>query len=113
MNRAVGSIKKGATMRRLLTSANTPEVVVITGASAGVGRAVAQSFARHGAHIGLLARGNDGLNGARDDVERLGGKALVFSVDGSEWEQVDAAAAAIEEAFGPIGIWINNAMVSV
>jgi NAD(P)-dependent dehydrogenase (short-subunit alcohol dehydrogenase family) len=100
-------------MRRLLTSTNTPEVVVITGASAGVGRAVAQAFARHGAHIGLLARGNDGLNGARDDVERLGGKALVFPVDVSEWEQVDAAADAIEAGFGPIGIWINNAMVSV
>jgi NAD(P)-dependent dehydrogenase (short-subunit alcohol dehydrogenase family) len=100
-------------MRRLLTSANTPEVVVITGASAGVGRAVAQAFARHGAHIGLLARGNAGLNGAQDDVQRLGGKALVFPVDVSEWEQVDAAADAIEEAFGPISIWINNAMVSV
>ena len=100
-------------MHRPHSSANTSEVVVITGASAGVGRAVAQAFARHGAHIGLLARGNDGLNGARDDVERLGGKALVFPVDVSEWEQVDAAADAIEEAFGPIGIWINNAMVSV
>ena len=95
------------------TPAHTPEVVVITGASAGVGRAVAQAFARRGAHIGLLARGNDGLNGARDDVERLGGKALVLPVDVSEWEQVDAAADAVEEAFGPIDIWINNAMVSV
>jgi NAD(P)-dependent dehydrogenase (short-subunit alcohol dehydrogenase family) len=100
-------------MRLLHTPANTPEVVVITGASAGVGRAVTQAFARRGAHIGLLARGNDGLNGARDDVEGLGGKALVFPVDVSEWEQVDAAADAIEEAFGSIDIWINNAMVSV
>lgn len=100
-------------MRRPHTPANTPEVVVITGGSAGVGRAVAQAFARRGAHIGLLARGNDGLNGARDDVERLGGKALILPVDVSAWEQVDAAADAIEEAFGPIDIWINNAMVSV
>lgn len=90
-----------------------PEVVVITGASAGVGRAVAQRFARDGAHIGLLARGVDGLEGARRDVEALGGKALVLPTDVADAEAVERAAEAVEREFGPIDIWINNAMVSV
>jgi NAD(P)-dependent dehydrogenase (short-subunit alcohol dehydrogenase family) len=90
-----------------------PEVVVITGASAGVGRATARAFAKHGAHIGLIARGREGLEGARREVEAAGGKALVLPTDVSEADQVGAAAAAVEETFGPIDIWINNAMVSV
>ncbi|HYE16730.1 MAG TPA: SDR family oxidoreductase [Pyrinomonadaceae bacterium] len=90
-----------------------PEVVVITGASAGVGRAVARAFAREGAHIGLLARGRDGLEGARRDVEELGGRALVVQADVADAEAVERAAEAVENEFGPIGIWINNAMVSV
>ncbi len=88
-------------------------VVVITGASAGVGRATAQAFARLGARIGLIARGRDGLEGARSDVERLGGEALVLPLDVAHAEEVEAAASAVEEAFGPIDVWINNAMVSV
>src|ERR671936_56245 len=90
-----------------------PEVVVITGASAGVGRATADAFAKHGAHIGLIARGREGLEGAHREVEAGGGKALVLPTDVSEADQVEAAAAAVEEAFGAIDIWINNAMVSV
>jgi NAD(P)-dependent dehydrogenase (short-subunit alcohol dehydrogenase family) len=90
-----------------------PEVVVVTGASAGVGRAVVRRFAREGASIGLLARGVDGLEGAGRDVESLGGRALVLPADVARWEQVDAAAARVEETFGPIDIWINNAMASV
>jgi NAD(P)-dependent dehydrogenase (short-subunit alcohol dehydrogenase family) len=90
-----------------------PEVVVITGASAGVGRATVQAFARRGAHIGLVARGQDGLEGARQDVETLGGKALVLPTDVADADQVEAAAAAVEAHLGPIDIWINNAMVSV
>lgn len=90
-----------------------PEVVVITGASAGVGRATARAFARRGAHIGLLARGRDGLEGARREVEELGGKALVLPTDVADAAQVEAAAARVEEEFGPIDIWVNNAMVSV
>src|SRR5206468_13081754 len=69
-----------------------PEVVVITGASAGVGRATARKFARHGARVALLARGFDGLEGARKDVEKLGGKALVVPVDVADADQVEAAA---------------------
>ena len=90
-----------------------PEVVVITGASAGVGRAVARRFARDGARIGLLARGVDGLEAARREVEALGGRAIVLPGDVANWNEVDDAAERVEETFGPIDIWINNAMASV
>ena len=89
------------------------KVVVITGASAGVGRATAREFARHGARIGLLARGNDGLNAARREVEELGSEALVIPIDVADADQVESAAAQIEAEFGHIDIWINNAMTSV
>ena len=89
------------------------EVVVITGASAGIGRATARRFARDGARIGLLARGKEGLEGVRRDVEILGGAALPIATDVASAEQVEAAASMVEESFGPIDIWINNAMVSV
>jgi NAD(P)-dependent dehydrogenase (short-subunit alcohol dehydrogenase family) len=90
-----------------------PEVVVITGASAGVGRATVREFARCGAHIGLLARGLDGLEAARREVEEMGGRALALSTDVADADRVEAAAAEVEEKFGPIDIWINNAMTSV
>jgi NAD(P)-dependent dehydrogenase (short-subunit alcohol dehydrogenase family) len=92
---------------------NKPEVVVITGASAGVGRATVRAFAKRGASIGLLARGRDGLEGARREVEKAGGQALVVPADVAQTEQIEAAAEAVEQRFGPIDIWINNAMVSV
>ncbi len=91
----------------------TKEVVVITGASAGHGRAVARRFARRGASIGLLARGRDGLEAAQREVESLGGRALVVPTDVSDAEQVEAAARAVESEFGPITVWVNNAMTSV
>jgi NAD(P)-dependent dehydrogenase (short-subunit alcohol dehydrogenase family) len=87
--------------------------VVITGASAGVGRATAIAFARRGAQIGLLARGQAGLERAKRDVKTAGGKALVLPTDVSDPAQVEAAAQQVELRFGPIDIWINNAMVSV
>jgi NAD(P)-dependent dehydrogenase (short-subunit alcohol dehydrogenase family) len=89
------------------------EVVVITGASAGVGRAAAREFARHGARIGLLARGTEGLNVARREVEELGSEALVVPIDVANADEVESAAARIEAEFGQIDIWINNAMTSV
>ena len=89
------------------------KVVVVTGASAGVGRAIAVEFGRHGAAVGLLARGRDGLEGARKDVERVGGTACVVQADVADPDQVERAAAHIEGDLGPIDVWINNAMVSV
>src|SRR2546423_12301199 len=89
------------------------EVVVITGASAGVGRATAQRFAKERAQIALLARGRDGLEAARKEVENLGGKALLVMVDVADAGQIEAAAEEIENTLGEIDIWINNAMTSV
>jgi len=89
------------------------EVVVITGASAGVGRATARRFAKDGAQIALLARGRDGLEAARKEVEEFGGRAIVLMVDVADADEVEAAAAQIERELGEIDIWINNAMASV
>jgi NADP-dependent 3-hydroxy acid dehydrogenase YdfG len=94
-------------------SAKQPEVVVITGASAGAGRAAVREFARHGASIGLMARGVDGLEGARREVEALGGKAVVLPVDVADAGAVEAAAERVERELGPIDIWVNDAMTSV
>jgi NADP-dependent 3-hydroxy acid dehydrogenase YdfG len=89
------------------------EVVVITGASAGVGRATAWEFAKHGGRIGLLARGMDGLQAALQDVEQFGGEGLIVPTDVADAAQVEAAAQKVEAAFGPIDIWVNDAMTSV
>jgi len=96
-----------------MNNGTRPEVVVVTGASAGVGRAVAQRFAREGAKLGLIARGEAGLMGAGRDAEAAGGQALVIAADVADPEQVEAAAQRIEEELGPIDIWVNNAMLSV
>lgn len=90
-----------------------PEVVVITGASAGVGRAVAQRFARDGAKIALIARGRGKLESTAREVEELGGEALILPCDVSDPEAVDAAAEQAEAHFGPIDIWINVAFAGV
>jgi NAD(P)-dependent dehydrogenase (short-subunit alcohol dehydrogenase family) len=95
-------------------SADPPtRVVVVTGASAGVGRATAVAFARTGARLGLVARGSDGLGGARKDVEAAGGEALVVVADVADDEQVERASAEVEDSLGPIDVWVNNAMATV
>ena len=92
---------------------NGRRIVVVTGASAGVGRAVVREFAREGAWVGLLARGEDGLAAAAREVEALGGRALALPTDVSDQPAVEAAADAVERELGPIDVWVNDAMVSV
>ncbi len=96
-----------------MQTATTAEVVAVTGASAGLGRAIACEFAKHGAKVGLLARGRERLESARREVEAAGGQALVLPTDVANAAQVEAAASRIEEVFGPLDIWVNNAMVTV
>ena len=88
-------------------------IAVITGASAGIGRATAVAFARRGWKVALLARGRAGLDGARDDVERAGGQALAIETDVAEHAQVEAAAARVEREWGPVDVWVNNAMATI
>ena len=89
------------------------DVVVITGASGGVGRATARKFAKDGARIGLIARGREGLEATRREVEELGGEAIVLPLDVAEPKALESAADTVEDAFGPIDVWINDAMVTV
>ncbi|MDR6536532.1 SDR family oxidoreductase [Variovorax soli] len=88
-------------------------VAVVTGASAGIGRAIARAFAQQGWCVALLARGEDGLEGAREDVERLGAEALAIPTDVADQAQVEAAAAQVEAQWGAIDVWVNNAMATI
>jgi NAD(P)-dependent dehydrogenase (short-subunit alcohol dehydrogenase family) len=89
------------------------QTVVITGASAGIARATARLYGDRGARVGLIARGQAGLDAAAADVAARGGKALAVSADVADFGQVDNAASRIEDAFGPIDVWINVAFTSV
>ena len=89
------------------------EAAVVTGASAGVGRATAVALARRGFDVGLLARGRAGLDAALAEVEAAGGRGVALEVDVARWEDVDGAAERIESELGPIALWINNAMTTV
>ena len=89
------------------------KVIAITGASAGVGRATVRRFAREGARIGLIARGQERLEEAATEVKELGGEALVLPLDVADADALDAAAAQIEERLGPLEVWVNNAMATV
>ncbi|MGH9173685.1 MAG: SDR family oxidoreductase, partial [Vicinamibacterales bacterium] len=88
-------------------------VVVITGASSGVGRACARAFADEGAKLGLIARSVEGLDGAAREARAAGGRALVLPLDVADADAVELAVARVEDELGPIDIWVNNAMVSV
>jgi len=89
------------------------EVVVVAGASAGVGRATARRFAADGAHVALLARDRGRLESAAAEVERAGGRALVLPVDVADAGSVEAAAEEVESVLGPIDVWVNSAMATV
>jgi NAD(P)-dependent dehydrogenase (short-subunit alcohol dehydrogenase family) len=89
------------------------QIAVITGASAGVGRATARAFAAHGFDVALLARGAAGLAGAAGDVEAAGGRAMVIPTDVARFDEVDAAASRVEAEWGPIDVWVNDAMTTV
>jgi NAD(P)-dependent dehydrogenase (short-subunit alcohol dehydrogenase family) len=89
------------------------QVVVVTGASAGLGRAIAHAFAERGAKVGLLARNPEALKSTAAECRAMGGEALAVPTDVSDAEAVEAAAARVEAELGPIDVWINNAMVSV
>jgi NAD(P)-dependent dehydrogenase (short-subunit alcohol dehydrogenase family) len=88
-------------------------VAVVTGASAGIGRAVAREFAAHGWRVALLARGVDGLEGACREVEQLGGEALALSIDVAQHSQVEQAAARVEAQWQRIDVWVNDAMATI
>ena len=92
---------------------NSHRVVVVTGASAGVGRATIRAFASEGAHVGLIARDTEGLHVAAGEANELGGKGLAVPADVADADQVEAAAARIEYELGPIDVWVNNAMTTV
>jgi NAD(P)-dependent dehydrogenase (short-subunit alcohol dehydrogenase family) len=100
-------------MEEYAMSENRPETVVVTGGTAGIGRATAREFARHGCNVAVLARGKDGLDATRRDIEELGGKALAIPTDVADWKAVEAAADMIEQELGPIDIWVNNAFAGI
>jgi NAD(P)-dependent dehydrogenase (short-subunit alcohol dehydrogenase family) len=89
------------------------KVVVVTGAAAGIGRAIAKRFGEDGAKVALVSRNRAGLEGAARDVEQAGGQALVLTADVADHEAVDNAAAQAEEQLGPIDVWVNNAMATI
>ncbi len=92
---------------------NSNRVVVVTGASAGVGRATSRAFAKEGARVGLIARDTEGLHVAAREMSEWGGKGLAVPADVADPDQVEAAAARIEEQLGPIDVWVNNAMTTI
>lgn len=92
---------------------NLKRVIVVTGASAGVGRAIAQEFAKEGHRLGLIARGVEKLEATAEEIRRLGGEAFCVAADVSDENALEEAALQIEVALGPIDIWVNNAMVTM
>ncbi|HEX6511228.1 MAG TPA: SDR family oxidoreductase [Chloroflexota bacterium] len=96
-----------------MTTPVSQQVVVITGATSGVGRACAQAFGSYGARVGLIARGEEALRAAATEIEQAGGEALPLPLDVASSDAVEQAAAAVEQRWGRIDTWVNDAMVSV
>jgi NAD(P)-dependent dehydrogenase (short-subunit alcohol dehydrogenase family) len=96
-----------------MTSPGTDRVVVVTGASAGIGRATALAFARQGARVALLARNRERLDAACNEIRALGADAIAIALDVADAGAVEAAATRIESEVGPIEVWVNNAMVTI
>ena len=90
-----------------------PRTVVVTGASAGIGRAVAREFGSAGAHVALIARGTGGLQAAADEIKQTGGTPMVVTADVADFAAVDQAAHLIERQFGPIDVWVNAAFSTI
>ncbi len=95
------------------STASVRGVAVVTGASAGIGRATAVELARHGYDVGLLSRGEAGLRAAVDDVLAHGGRAVAVQADVTDWAATERAAREVEERLGPIDVWVNNAIATV
>ena len=89
------------------------EVVVVTGASAGLGRAIAREFGKHGTAVGLIARNVERLEAAKKEIEGMGGRALVLPLDVADGQAIEKAADRVERELGPIDVWVNDAMASV
>lgn len=94
-------------------SSNTVGTVVVTGGTAGIGRATVREFARNGYDVAILARGQDGLDATRREVEHMGRRALAIPTDVADWSAVEAAADQIERELGPIDVWVNNAFAGI
>jgi NAD(P)-dependent dehydrogenase (short-subunit alcohol dehydrogenase family) len=95
-----------------MSKANFP-VVVVTGGTAGIGRAAVREFAKNGYDVAILARGKDGLEATRKEVEAAGRRALAIATDVADWKAVEAAADRIERELGPIDVWVNNAFAGI
>jgi NAD(P)-dependent dehydrogenase (short-subunit alcohol dehydrogenase family) len=92
---------------------SAPQVIVVTGASSGVGRAIVRALAARGCRLGLIARNEEALAAAAGEVQRAGGEALVLPLDVADAGTVERAAATVEARWGSIDVWINNAMATV
>ena len=99
--------------RGTVENLNSSKTVVVTGASAGVGRAIAVGFGKLGWRVGVIARGEEGLNSTKREIEEMGGRALAICADVADADALMGAADHVEAEFGPIDVWVNNAMVTI
>ncbi|NUQ16840.1 MAG: SDR family oxidoreductase [Sphingomonas sp.] len=95
-----------------MSEAKAP-IVVVTGGTAGIGRATVREFARNGYDVAILARGKDGLEAAKKEVEEHGRRGLAIPTDVADWSAVEAAAEQVERELGPIDVWVNNAFAGI